>query len=65
MRWISRTLVGFILVSALGCATIEYHFDPGAAPQWTRGGDSQADGELRAVDAYASHPGWRGIVNGL
>ena len=49
MRWISRTLVGFILMSALGCATIEYHFDPGAAPQWTRGGDSQADGELRAV----------------
>ena len=49
MRWISRTLVGLTLMSALGCATIEYHFDPGAAPQWTRGGDSQADGELRAV----------------
>ena len=49
MRLIGKTLVGFILMSALGCATIEYHYDPGAAPQWIRGGDSQADGELRAV----------------
>ena len=45
-----RNLIGLgMMFAVVACSGVEYHFDPGVAPAWTRGGNGKVGLELTSV----------------
>ena len=50
MKWLSHAVIMSVLVSPLSCSGVNYYFDDGPSPGWTRSQDrAGVQGQMRAV----------------